>query len=44
MNPYQLNELANEMEQAFIQPGGWKACRYLLERLVTQLKERQKGQ
>lgn len=29
-----LDALTNEIEQGFMQRGGWKACRYLLGKLV----------
>ena len=31
----ELNILTNEIEQGFMQRGGWKACRYLLGKLVA---------
>jgi len=30
-----LDTLTNEIEQMFMQEGGWKACRYLLGKLVA---------
>lgn len=36
--PDQLDLLTNEIEQGFMQRGGWKACRYLLGKLVEDIK------
>lgn len=34
----ELDNLTNEIEQGFMQRGGWKACRYLLGKLVGRLE------
>lgn len=31
---HDLDAITNEIEQGFMQAGGWKACRYLLGKLV----------
>ena len=31
-----LDSLTNEIQQGFMQPGGRKACRYLLQKLVDE--------
>ena len=32
----ELDILTNEIEQGFMQRGGWKTCRFLLERFITE--------
>lgn len=38
VNSKELDQLANQIKQGFMQPGGWKACRYLLGKLVADLQ------
>ena len=37
MNTKELDQLANEIEQGFMQRGGWRACRYLLGKLADKV-------
>ncbi len=41
MNTKELDQLANEIEQGFMQRGGWKACRYLLGKLADKVEQSQ---
>lgn len=36
MDSQELDTLTNEIEQDFMQPGGWKACRYLVSKLAIE--------
>ena len=36
----ELDLLANEIEQGFMQQGGWRTCRYLLGKLVKEKQEK----
>ena len=39
MNTTELDQLANEIEQGFMRPGGWKTCRYLLGKFADKVKQ-----
>lgn len=41
MNSKELDQLANGIEQGFMQRGGWKACRYLLGKLADKVEHLQ---